>query len=70
MLESLVLFAALVVVAQITARANGTTATGAALFFWARVVYVPVFLVGVPWLRTGVWGLSLIGLLMILFQVI
>ena len=62
MLESLVLFAALVLVAQVAGRANATTALGAEVFFWARVVYVPVYVIGIPWARTGVWGVSVVGL--------
>ena len=68
MLESLVLFAALVLLAQATGRLNATTALGAQLFFWARLVYVAVYIVGVPWLRTAVWAVSIVGLLLIFFQ--
>jgi uncharacterized MAPEG superfamily protein len=70
MLESLVLFAALVLVAQVTGKANGATALGAQLFFWGRLVYAPVYLIGIPWLRTGVWGVSMVGLVMILLQLL
>lgn len=65
MLESLVLFAALVLVAHVSGRANATTALGAQLFFWGRLVYAGVYLAGIPWLRTGVWAVSVVGLLMI-----
>lgn len=70
MVENLVLFAALVLVAQVSGKANATTALGAQIWFWARVVYVPVYLVGIPWLRTGVWAVSIIGLLLIFRQVV
>ena len=70
MLESLVLFAILVFAAHVTQRANATTALGAMIFFWGRVAYAGVYLAGIPWLRTGVWGVSVLGLLMILSQVI
>jgi uncharacterized MAPEG superfamily protein len=68
MLESLVLFATLVLLAQATGRFNATTALGAQLFFWARLVYAAVYIVGVPWLRTAVWAVSIVGLLLIFFQ--
>ena len=34
--------------------------------FWliARVIYVPVYILGVDYLRTGVWALSLISLIL------
>jgi len=70
MLESLVLFAALVLVAQVAGKANATTALGAQLFFWARLVYAPVYLIGIPWLRTGVWTVSVIGLVLIFLQLV
>src|SRR5689334_24361991 len=53
MLESLVLFAALVLVAVVSHKTNSTTLHGAELFFWARVAYAAIYLIGVPWLRTA-----------------
>lgn len=70
MLENLVLFAALVLVVQITGRASETTALGAQLFFWARLAYAIVYLVGIPWVRTGVWAVSLAGLILIFLQLV
>ena len=70
MLESLVLFAVLVLVAQIAGKANATTALGAQLFFWGRVAYAVVYWIGIPWVRTLVWAVSLIGLIMIFVQVV
>ena len=70
MLENLVLFAALVLVAVVSNRTNGATLLGAQIFFWARLVYAFVYLIGVPWLRTGVWFVSVIGLALIFFQLL
>lgn len=70
MLESLVLFAALVLVAHVAGKANATTALGAQLFFWARLIYAGVYIAGVPWLRTGVWAVSIVGLLLIFSQLL
>ena len=68
MIENLVLFAALVLIAAVSGKANATTAMGAMLFFWARLVYAVVYLIGVPWLRTLVWAVSVIGMIMIAMQ--
>lgn len=68
MLESLVLFAALVLVAVLTDKTNATTLLGAQLFFWARLAYAGIYLAGIPWLRTGVWLVSVVGLVLIFFQ--
>lgn len=70
MLESLVLFAILVFVAYVTQRANAQTAFGAALFFWARLAYVVLYTAGIPWLRTGAWAVSVVGLAIILLQLL
>jgi uncharacterized MAPEG superfamily protein len=70
MLENLVLFAALVLVAVFAGRTNGTTLLGAQLFFWARLVYAVVYLAGIPWLRTVVWVVSVVGLALIFSQVL
>ena len=68
MLENLVLFAALVLIAAVAGKANATTALGAAIFFWARLAYAGIYLAGLPWLRTGAWGVSVIGMIMIAVQ--
>jgi uncharacterized MAPEG superfamily protein len=70
MLENLVLFAALVMVAELAGKTNGTTLLGAQIFLWARVAYAVVYVAGIPWLRTGVWAVSIVGLAMIFLQLI
>ena len=70
MLENLVLFAALVLAAQVAGLANETTALGALLFFWGRVAYAIVYLIGIPWVRTGAWAISMVGLVLIFLQLV
>ena len=70
MLENLVLFAALVLVAVAAGKTNATTLLGAQIFFWARVAYAAVYLAGIRWLRTGTWFVSIIGLALIFLQLI
>jgi uncharacterized MAPEG superfamily protein len=70
MLESLTVFAALVLVAQVAGRSDAATAQGAQLFFWSRLAYAPVYVMGIPWLRTALWGVSFAGLLQILMQLL
>ena len=70
MLENLVLFAALVVVAVVAGKTNSTTLMGAQIFLVARIVYALVYIAGVPWLRTAVWAVSVVGLAMIFLQLI
>jgi len=70
MLENLVLFASLVLVAALAGKTNATTLLGAQLFFWARVAYAVVYLGGIPWLRTAAWLVSVIGLALIFSQLV
>ncbi len=70
MLESLVLLAALVLVAVAAGKTNASTLLGAQIFFWARVAYAAVYLAGIPWLRTGVWFVSVVGLVLIFLQLV
>jgi len=70
MLENLVLFAALVLVAVVADKANDKTLLGAQIFLWARVAYAAIYVAGIPWLRTGAWVVSVVGLAMIFLQLI
>jgi len=70
MLENLVLFAALVLVAVAAGRTNAMTLLGAQIFVWARLAYAAVYIVGLPWIRTGVWTVSVVGLALIFLQTI
>jgi uncharacterized MAPEG superfamily protein len=65
MLESLAIFAIFVIVAQLTGRANASTAIGATLFFWARLIYAVVYVAGIPWLRTLIWAVSFAGIILV-----
>jgi uncharacterized MAPEG superfamily protein len=70
MIENMVLFAALVLIAAVAGKANATTAMGALVFFWARLAYAVIYLLGVPWLRTAAWFVSVIGMVMIACQLL
>ena len=70
MIENLVLFAALVLIAAVAGKANAMTAMGALIFFWARLVYAVIYLLGIAWLRTLAWAVSVVGMIMIALQLI
>ena len=70
MLENLVLFAALVLVAVLADKTNDKTLLGAQIFFWARVAYAAIYVAGIPWLRTGAWFVSVIGLALVFLQLV
>jgi uncharacterized MAPEG superfamily protein len=70
MAENLAPFAALVLVAHVTQSANATTAWGAVIFFWARLVHAIVFIAGIPWARTFAFVVGIVGELLILSQLL
>lgn len=63
--ENLILFAIVVLVVHATGHANDTSATGAVVFFAARVVHALVYIAGIPGVRTLAWAVSLVGLFMV-----
>ncbi len=70
MLESITVFAILVLSANVMSISNDMTILGAQLFFWGRVAFSIIYLAGIPWIRTAAWGVSLVGLILIFLQLI
>ena len=70
MLENLVLFTALVLVAHVAGIHNSMTLLGAQLFFWGRVAHAVIYLAGIPWIRTVAWLISMVGLVLIFLQLV
>src|SRR5436190_5240839 len=68
MIEGMVMFLAVMLAAQLAGKAP-QAAMGATVFFWARLVYWPVYLAGVPVLRTLIWLVSIVGLVLILKEI-
>ncbi len=68
LLETYPAFVALALALVVTGKAGGIGATGAWVWLIARVVYVPVYALGIPALRTGVWTVSIVGLVMMLVK--
>jgi uncharacterized MAPEG superfamily protein len=69
-LESLILFAILVFTARLVNVSNAMTLLGAQLFFWGRVAHAIIYIIGIPWLRTAAWLVSVVGLLLIFWQLV
>jgi uncharacterized MAPEG superfamily protein len=60
--ETYPIFIALAVVAVTSGRADALTYWGALLWFWARVAYLPAYLMGLIPYRSWVWSVAAIGL--------
>ena len=65
-LETFPFFAAAVLAVVLTKANTPHTALGAELYFWGRVAYLPIYIVGIPYVRTLVWVVSFWGLLQVL----
>lgn len=65
-LETFTFFAAATLAVAAMHKTGAQTAIGAQVYFWARLVYLPVYMVGIPYLRTAVWVASLWGILQML----
>jgi uncharacterized MAPEG superfamily protein len=69
-LETYPAFVALSLALVVDARTGATGALGASIWFAARIAYLPLYLLGVPWLRTMAYGVSLAGLVMMLARLL
>ena len=61
-LENFLLFAVLVLAAQAAQVDSPQVTLGAQLFAWSRVAFVVIYWIGIPYLRTLVWGVGVVGL--------
>jgi uncharacterized MAPEG superfamily protein len=69
-IETYPAFIGLALALAVTGKHGGLGATGALIWFWARVVYVPIFAAGIAGVRSAAWTVSMIGLLLMLIQLI
>jgi uncharacterized MAPEG superfamily protein len=66
LMESLPIFIAAVLMVQMLHLHNWATVWGAMLYFAARVIYLPLYAFGVPFIRTLVWLASMLGIFLLL----
>ena len=63
-------FIALALILAVTEQNTASTATGAAIWFWSRVAYIPAYASGIPLVRSIAWFASLAGLAMMVMPLI
>jgi uncharacterized MAPEG superfamily protein len=63
--ETFVYFAVAVLIVVALNKTSSTTALGSEIYFWARLIYVPLYAAGVAFARTAVWTASVIGIVMV-----
>jgi len=62
MFEAIVLFLPLALLLEIQGAGTGLAQTGAAVFFWARLAYVPAYAIAYGGVRSIVWTIGHVGL--------
>jgi uncharacterized MAPEG superfamily protein len=63
-LETFPLFAAAVLACNALGRHSALTEWGTQLYFWGRVFYLPIYAAGIPLLRSLVWDVAAVGILL------
>ena len=69
-LETFAFFAVVVIMAAIVARHDWRTQAGSELYLAARVVYLPLYAMGVPLLRTLAFLASVAGIFLIMWGLV
>jgi uncharacterized MAPEG superfamily protein len=64
-MEGLVMFAVFILAAVVGQRTNHWTAQGAELYFFGRLVHAPLYLAGVPWLRSIAFMVCVAGMALV-----
>lgn len=64
-LETYGVFIALAVATELSGRSDGLTQWGAQIWFGARLVYLPAYFIDILFLRSGIWLVSVAGLLLL-----
>lgn len=66
--ETFPIFVAVVLVVHIAGRAGDLSAVGSIMYLAARVIYLPLCALGVPWLRSMAWNAATLGLVLVGLQ--
>lgn len=70
-LETFAIFAASVLMLGILDRTGGwLSEVGAGIYLAGRVVFLPLYAAGTPWLRTFSWNAATLGLVMVMVAIV
>tara|TARA_R110002049_G_scaffold247690_1_gene422174 strand:- start:12511 stop:12858 length:348 start_codon:yes stop_codon:yes gene_type:complete len=68
--ETLPYTIALLLLVQVLGLGSEITAAGAWTYFLARVLYIPIYLFGIPLVRSFIWMVAMGGLVMVAWPII
>lgn len=66
LMETLPFFVAAILLVHVAGRETWLSALGAHLYFWGRLAYVPAYAAGVPWVRSVLWNVATLGIVLVL----
>lgn len=69
-LETFPIFAAAVVVVHLAGVSGDFSQGGAIIYLAARIVYLPLYAMGVPWLRSLAWDIATLGIVLVGLQTV
>lgn len=69
-IEGMMVFVPLAVIVAMADLSSTLTIWGAGLYLLGRALFAPLYLIGVPYLRSMAWSVSLVGILMIGFETV
>ncbi|MDP3747162.1 MAG: MAPEG family protein [Phenylobacterium sp.] len=70
-LETFAVFAAAVLMLEMLGRSGGWLSVAGALIYLAgRLLFLPLYAAGVPWLRTFSWNIATAGLVMVMTAIV
>ena len=69
-LETFPVFVAAVLMQHLLDRSGGLGAVGASLYIAGRVIFLPLYAWGVPWLRTFSWNIATLGLVLVMIRIV
>lgn len=64
-LETFPYFAARVLVVRLTDASGTLSQLGSALYIGGRLAFLPLYMLGVPWIRTFSWNIATLGLVLV-----
>jgi uncharacterized MAPEG superfamily protein len=64
-LETFPYFAVCVLVVHLTGAGGALSQTGCAMYLGGRILFLPLYAAGVPWIRTFSWNAATLGLVLV-----